>query len=261
MNLPQVHPLYSVSILAMPDTAPQLSIILPAYNAAEFLRSSLLLLREHRARWPPSEVIVVDDGSRDRTAEVAAEFAGDGVSCLRLSPNAGKGGAVRAGMLHAKGAYRIFMDADIPYELDAVDVMLRYLDVKEFDLVIGSRDLPGSRFVVHLSGPRRLASALFTAFVSRLTVTGVVDTQCGLKGFRAAAAERLFRLSVLNGFIFDVEILYLAFKLNLDVKRVPVRQVRNEPSTISLPWHSAKMLLDLLGIPLRYYRGGYDLQR
>jgi glycosyltransferase involved in cell wall biosynthesis len=241
----------------MSDNAPPLSIILPAYNAAGFLRSSIAVLREHRPRWPTSEVLVVDDGSADDTAAVAAEFASEGVRCLRLPRNRGKGGAVRAGMLEAKGAFRIFMDADIPYDLKAVDVMLRYLDVKEFDVVIGARNLPGSHFVVRLSAPRRVASFVFTAFVSRLAVTGVADTQCGLKGFRAAAAERLFGLSVLDGFIFDVEVLYLAYKLNLDVKRIAVQQVRNEPSTISLPWHSVKMLKDLLGIPLRYYSGGY----
>jgi glycosyltransferase involved in cell wall biosynthesis len=242
-----------------PPAAPLLSIVLPSYNAAGFLRTSLSMLCAQRERWPASEIVVVDDGSRDDTARVAAGFLDAGVACLRLPRNAGKGAAVRAGMLQARGAYRIFMDCDVPYDLQAVDTMLRYLDVKEFDVVIGSRDLPGSHFVVPLSGPRRIASAIFTSFVSRFAVTGISDTQCGLKGFRAAAAERLFRLSVVDGFIFDVEVLYLAYKLNLDVKRIPVRQVRNEASTISLPWHSAGMLLDLLGIPLRFYRGGYDL--
>src|SRR6266404_4991759 len=78
-----------------------------------------------------------------------------------------------------------------------------------------ARVAPGARFEVELPWPRKIASAVFTAFVTRLMVTGVVDTQCGIKGFRAAAAERLFRLSVLNSFTFDVEVLYLAFKLNL----------------------------------------------
>jgi dolichyl-phosphate beta-glucosyltransferase len=243
----------------MSDTGPVLSIILPAYNAAGFLRSSLMLLRGRRKSWPPSEVVVVDDGSRDGTAAVAEEFADEGVQCLRLARNRGKGGAVRAGMLKARGAYRIFMDVDLPYELDIVDRILRYLDFKEFDIVIGSRHVPGAHFDVKLSLPRKVASAIFTAFVTRLMVTGVVDTQCGVKGFRAAAAERLFRLSVLDGFTFDVEILYLAYKLNLDVKRLPVVQVRDEPSTISLPRQSVRMVADLLSIPLRYYRGGYDL--
>jgi dolichyl-phosphate beta-glucosyltransferase len=242
----------------MADTPVPLSLILPAYNAAGFLRQSLLLLREHRKRWPESEIIVVDDGSRDGTAKVVDEFAGDGMRCIRQE-NKGKGGAVRTGMLAARGQYRIFMDADIPYELDAVDTMLRYLDFKEFDIVIGSRHVPGAHFDVKLPWQRKIASAVFTAFVTRLMVTGVVDTQCGIKGFRAAAAERLFKLSVLNSFTFDVEVLYLAFKLNLDVKRIPVRQVRDEPSTIRLSRHTPKMVMDLVSIPLRFYRGGYDL--
>jgi dolichyl-phosphate beta-glucosyltransferase len=242
----------------MTQAAPRLSIVLPAYNAAAFLRRSLELLREQRPHWPASEVIVVDDGSRDGTAAVAEEFAAEGVVCLKQE-NTGKGGAVRTGMLAARGEFRIFIDADLPYDLSVVDVMLRYLDLKEFDVVIGSRHVPGAQFDVALSWPRRLASALFTTAVSRIVVGGMVDTQCGIKGFRAAAAERLFRLSVLNGFTFDVELLYLTHKLNLDLKRIPVRQVRNEPSTISLSRQSVKMLLDLVGIPLRYYRGGYKL--
>jgi dolichyl-phosphate beta-glucosyltransferase len=244
----------------MPDTSIPLSLILPAYNAAGFLRQSLLLLREHRPRWPASEVIVVDDGSKDTTPQVVEEFAAEGVRCLRLEKNRGKGGAVRAGMLAAKGQYRIFMDADIPYELEAVDLILRYLDFKEFDIVIGSRHVPGAHFDVALPWQRKIASAVFTAFVTRLMVTGVVDTQCGIKGFRAEAAERLFKLSVLDSFTFDVEILYLAFKLNLDVKRIPVRQVRDEPSTIRLSRHTFKMVKDLVSIPLRFYRGGYILR-
>jgi dolichyl-phosphate beta-glucosyltransferase len=237
---------------------PVLSLVLPAYNAARYLGSSLAVLQEHRRRWPASEVLVVDDGSRDDTARVAEEQAGDGIRCLKLPKNVGKGGAVRAGMLAAKGDYRIFMDADVPYELEAVDTMLRYLDFKEFDVTIGSRHVPGSHFDVRLSWPRRLSSLLFTTFVSRMVVGGMVDTQCGIKGFRAAAAERLFSMSVINGFAFDVEILYLAFKLTLDIKRVPVRQVRDEPSTISLSRQSVKMLVDVLRVPARYYRGGYS---
>jgi dolichyl-phosphate beta-glucosyltransferase len=162
-------------------------------------------------------------------------------------------------MLAARGRFRFFSDADLPYELEAIDRMLDYLQRKEFDLVIGARDLPGSRFEVRPTPPRRIASRLFTVLISRLVVTGVVDTQCGLKGFRAAAADRLFRLGVVDGFAFDVELLYLAYKLNLDIKRVAVRQVRNEPSTISLPLGSLRMLWDVLLLPLRYHGGGYDL--
>ncbi len=244
----------------MAHPTPVLSLILPAYNAARYLRSSIDVLLEQRSRWPPTEIIVVDDGSRDATAEVATAFGGDGVRCLKLPQNKGKGGAIRAGMLAAQGAYRVFMDADVPYELDAVDAMLRYLDFKEFDVAIGSRHVPGSHFDVRLSWPRRLSSLMFTTFVSRIVVGGMVDTQCGIKGFRAEAAERLFSSSVIDGFAFDVEILYLAFKLNMDVKRVPVRQVRDEPSTISLSRQSIRMLIDVLRIPLRYYRGGYEVR-
>jgi dolichyl-phosphate beta-glucosyltransferase len=190
---------------------------------------------------------------------IALELRREGVRSLRLPRNLGKGAAVRAGMLAAGGRFRTFMDADLPYELEAVARILNYLDQKKFDVVIGARDLPGSRFEVRPTRPRRIASQLFTLLVSRWVMTGVVDTQCGLKGFRAAAAERLFRLAVVNGFAFDVEVLYLACKLGLGIQRIPIRQVRNEPSTISLPLGSARMLWDVLLVPLRYHGGGYDL--
>jgi dolichyl-phosphate beta-glucosyltransferase len=243
----------------MPAELPVLSLILPAYNAAGYLARSLQALLERRPSWPSSELLVVDDGSTDATAAIAAQYQRAGVVCLRLPRNRGKGGAVRTGMLAARGRFRIFTDADLPYELEAIERVLDYLDRKEFDLVIGGRDLPGSRFAVRPTRPRRIASALFTLLISRLVVTGVVDTQCGLKGLRAAAAERLFRLARVDGFAFDVELLYLAYKHNLDIKRIPVQQVRNAPSTLSLPLSSVRMLWDVLLLPLRYHSGGYDL--
>src|SRR5262249_41843514 len=113
-----------------PD-APLLSLVLPAYNASAFLAASLELLNEARRRWPPSEVIVVDDGSSDDTRAVAERFAAEGITCLRLPRNRGKGAAVRAGMRAARGAFRVFSDADLPYDLASVDTILRYLGDKE----------------------------------------------------------------------------------------------------------------------------------
>jgi len=243
--------------VAMPSATPQLSLILPVYNGAGYLSGSLQALLSRQPSWPSSELLVVDDGSADVTGVITAEFQDAGVRCLRLPRNRGKGGAVRAGMLAARGRFRIFTDADLPYELEAIERILDYLDRKEFDVVIGARDLPGSRFEVRPTLARRIASQVFTLLVSRLVVTGVVDTQCGLKGFRSEAAEKLFRLARVNGFAFDVELLYLAYKLNFDIKRIPVRQVRNQPSTISLPLRSVRMLWDVLALPLRYHGGGY----
>jgi dolichyl-phosphate beta-glucosyltransferase len=240
----------------MSGATPELSLILPAFNAAGFLERSLAVLEAQRRDWPASEVVLVDDGSADRTGELLDRRAADWLRCLRLSRNQGKGAAVRAGMLAARGRFRIFTDADLPYDLDGLPNMLAALD-RGADLVIGARDLESSRFFVPRSRARRIASFLFTALVRRL-VGGVADTQCGLKGFRAPAAERLFGWARIDGFAFDVELLYLAHKLELAIERIPVLQVRNEPSTIS-PARSARMLWDVLVVPVRYHFGGYGL--
>jgi len=241
------------------DGLPRTSIVIPAYNAAGFLRESLERVRDFLAAssdFAPWEIVVVDDGSSDDTA-ARARAAFPEVTLIAHGRNRGKGAAVRTGMLAAHGRFRWFVDADVPFDLQALRDMLRYLEVKEYDVAIGQRRLTDLAVAgMRPSLARRLASHLFTELVSRIVVTGVRDTQCGLKGFRAAAAETLFRDSTLDGFAFDVEVLYYAFKRDLDVKRVPVRIVRAGSSSVSLVRHGLTMLWDVLSIPLRYHLGG-----
>jgi dolichyl-phosphate beta-glucosyltransferase len=180
---------------------------------------------------------------------------------IRLDRNRGKGAAVRRGMLDAKGAYRFFMDADLPFDLSALPEMLRYLDAKEFDVVIGKRNPRQLAPFEKRSRLRRLASAVFTEITSRVVVTGIRDTQCGFKGFRAEVAEYLFSQSRVDRFAFDVEILYLAYKNDLDIKRVPVRLVSEDHSTVSVLRDGARMVFDIGLLPWRYYTGGYAMMQ
>lgn len=240
----------------------EVSIIVPAYNAAATIRAALSKLLAYVAGNASTlgvvEVIVVDDGSTDQTAKIVQdEFPA--VTLMRHDRNRGKGAAVRTGMLAAQGRYRFFTDADMPFDLNAVAAMLRYLRDKELDICIGTRNREQLKPLTKRTWMRRVTSRVFTAFVSRIVVTGIRDTQCGLKGFRADVAEYLFRASKVDDFAFDVEILYLAFRNDLDVKRVPVRLVSEDVSSVSLFKHVAPMLRSVVLLLLRYNLGYYRM--
>jgi len=239
---------------------PDISVVVPCYNGAPFVVESLQSLLDYcetdgqtLGSW---EVILVDDGSTDETAARVSE-ALPAVKVLRQPRNRGKGAAVRRGMLEAQGRYRFFIDADMPFALETFAAMHHYLMVKEFDAVIGTRRLRDVERFAPRTRLRRMASAAFTALVSRLVVTGVRDTQCGMKGFRADVAEYLFGQSRCDGFAFDVEVLYLAFKNDLDIKRIPVALVNQDLSTVSVIRHGVRMLGSVLALPVRYYSGQY----
>lgn len=205
----------------------------------------------------PFEIIIVDDGSQDNgaTRSVATEL---GCVFLENEINLGKGAAVRKGMLAARGEFRIFTDVDIPFEYDAFQRFLRYLDEKEFDVVVGDRTLHGSSYFTEISWLRKLGSNIFSFIVGRFVAGGHFDTQCGMKGFRAAAAMDLFGVSRINGFAFDVELLYVSLKRNYDIKRLPVVLRCQEGSSVSVLRHGMGMLVDLFKIKINHVAGKYN---
>jgi dolichyl-phosphate beta-glucosyltransferase len=242
--------------------SPRVSLVLPCYNGGGYVAESLATLHAwlepRELTLGPFEVILVDDGSTDGTRN-AAVATGLPFRLVRHRVNRGKGAAVRSGMLQASGRFQIFMDADLPFDLDALERMLYYLDFKEFDACIGSRATRESAYAVARPAARRLASTLFTELVGRLVVTGVRDTQCGIKGFRAHVARYLFGQSRVNNFAFDVELLYLAFKNGFDVKTIPVRLAAEKPSSVRVTRDGLPMLLEVMKLPLRFHRGEYAL--
>jgi len=242
------------------DTPPRLSLVLPCYRGGGYLSETLpalfAWLRAHESVTGPSQVVLVDDGSPDDTSE-KARATGLPLLVERLPVNRGKGAAVRRGMQLATGRFRIFMDADLPFELGVIERMLHYLDFKEFDVVAGSRAAGGRSYTLERPTSRRWASVLFAEFVGRMVVTGVRDTQCGIKGFRADVADYLFGQARVDRFAFDVELLYLAFKNNLDVKTLPVHVLEERPSTMKVGRDGLPMLLEVLRLPVRWHRGGY----
>lgn len=238
-----------------PGDAVELSVIIPCYRsaaiAAQSMRELRSLLQRSRLSW---EIIVVDDGGGDFVEPWPESGA---VRLLTLPHNMGKGAAIRHGMLAARGRVRIFTDVDLPYDPDLIFVMVEYIVSRGFHVVIGDRTLPGSTYEDDIDWKRRLASRVFTKFVGTVVTGGFFDTQCGLKGFRGDVADELFRLSRVNRFAADAEMIYLALVHRLDIKRIPVRLRNNETSSIRLFRDSLRAAADICGIPLRRIRGGY----
>jgi Glycosyltransferases involved in cell wall biogenesis len=221
-----------------------LSVVIPAYNASGFINQTTRELAAALQRLDISwEVIVVDDGSDDDTLSAVHDHPQ--IRALRLSTNAGKGVAVRTGMLAASGHIRIFTDADLPYGTTPFTLALEYIGRRGFHAVIGDRALPGSEYG-HATMLRRVISAM-ASFIFRTLVTGgMYDTQCGFKAFRGDVADALFELVTIKRFAFDVEIIYLLLKYNLDIKRVQVRQQGESPSTVHVIRDTVRAIEDIL---------------
>ncbi|MFA7254766.1 MAG: dolichyl-phosphate beta-glucosyltransferase [Candidatus Omnitrophota bacterium] len=200
-----------------------LSVVIPAYNEEKRLPSSLTAVMDFLKKQSyASEIIVSDDGSQDRTVELAREFLKEFPHQVLVTPrNRGKGHAVRQGMLAATGDYVLFTDADLSTPLEEVAKFLAHLQ-KDQDVVIGSRALPGSQVEIHQNFFREAMGKVFNLIAQLWAFQGIHDSQCGFKGFRKEAARKLFSLQKINGFSFDVEIVYLAQKLGLRLLELPV---------------------------------------
>jgi dolichyl-phosphate beta-glucosyltransferase len=231
---------------------PEVSIIIPAYNEARRLPETLNRLERYiSARGLRAEVIVVDDGSVDATAQIVRErAAGWPALCLLCAPtNKGKGAAVQLGMGAARGRYRIFSDADLSVPIDDLDKVLAPLRAGAA-VAIASRGLATSDVQRHQPWRREAMGALFNLLVRFLVMDGIRDTQCGFKAFTAEAAQRLFPPLQTPGFGFDVEVLYRARQAGYAIVEVPTRWV-NSPLTTVRASQGLRAFCDLLLIPRR----------
>jgi len=231
---------------------PFLSVVIPAFNEEPRISGTLSQVVDYLAGqdygW---EVVVADDGSTDQTAELVGQVivAHPNVRILRL-PHRGKGWAVKHGMLAADGRYRLICDADLSVPIQQVERLLPPLQ-SGFDIVLGSREASGA---VRIGEPvrRHLMGRAFNQLVSRLAVPGLADTQCGFKCFTGETAQDLFRLLTIDGFAFDVELLYLARKRGLRFSEVGVDWYYRPQSKVRPIRDSLAMTLDLLKIRWRH---------
>ncbi len=234
-----------------------LSVVIPAYDEAARIGRTLDRVRAHLAEHHPgSEVLVVDDGSADETAARVEDAARAGsaaaggdpaIRCLRQPSNRGKGAAVRAGVLAATRPYVLMSDADLSTPIEEVSRLLAAV-AGGADVAIGSRALPGSRIEISQPLHRVVMGKSFNKLMRSVTFLGVIDSQCGFKLFPLEVAHRLFAPARIDGFAFDVEVLWLARRAGMRIAEVPVRWVNDPRSTVQPVRHSAQMLRDVLRI-------------
>jgi len=237
---------------------PLLSIIIPAHDEEQRLPSSLDAVLEFlHSQSYESEIVVVENGSSDRTAQIGQEYAARHPEIRVIQePHAGKGLAVRRGMLAAKGDFRFICDADLSMPIEEVNHFLPP-QAPDFDIAIASREIPGA---VRYDEPhyRHLIGRAFNLLVRVVALPGLQDTQCGFKCFSASAAEELFPQQTIGGWTFDVEVLFIARKRGLRVIEIPINWYFNAGSRVRILRDSTTMFTDLFRIRLNNLKGMYD---
>ena len=233
-----------------------LSLIIPAYNEEKRIADTLnKVLKYLRIQNYDYEIILVDDGSEDKTTElVEKEFPE--VKIISYKSNRGKGHAVKTGMESANGNYRIFYDADASTPIEELEKFWQKFE-EGAEVVIGSRALPESNIELHQPWYRETMGRTFNLFVKLFAIRDFPDTQCGFKGFTAEACKKIFPRQTINRFSFDAEILYIGKKLKFRIDQVPVRWINSPASRVNAITDSTRMLLDLISIRFKDFLGKY----
>lgn len=215
----------------------RLSIVIPAYMEEKNISSTLNSIKNYFENQPYSvEYIVVDDGSTDNTSQAARDI---GANVIRLETNKGKGAAVRAGILAAKGEFILFTDADYPYDISSIELCFQQIE-RGADVVIGSRNLPGSdRGRERLK--RKFISKIGNLVAQILILPGISDTQAGFKFFSSECGKDIFSRTVINSWGFDIEVLYLARILGYKIAQIPIKLIPRalKPSRVNSPIRTA----------------------
>jgi glycosyltransferase involved in cell wall biosynthesis len=234
---------------------PAFSVVIPCYNEAarigHTLRSTLDYLRNES---PQSELIVVNDGSTDATPQIAREVLATAPTDARLLenyPNRGKGAAVRSGLLAARRPIALFSDADLSTPLNETPRLIEPIANGDLDLAFGSRALDRTLIGVHQPWRREQGGRIFNLLVRLATGLPFWDTQCGFKAFRLDACRPILESARVNGFAFDVELLFLAQRAGLRVREIPVRWNHAQGSKVDFLRDSVRMLREVIALRAR----------
>lgn len=235
----------------MPDGSPDvyLSVVIPAYNEEKRLPPSLnaivSYLHSKDFSW---EIVIVDDGSSDRTVELAEEIlSGSPHQVLRNPQNLGKALTVKNGLEQSVGRIALFTDSDLSTPIEEADKLIAAIE-DGADVAIGSRQMPGSRIETHQPWYRELAGKAFGLLNRIILDHGMYDTQCGFKAFTRAAVKAILPLQQVTDWAFDAELMLIAHRLGLKIAQVPVRWIDSPDTKVKMLVDGPKMVLDLFRI-------------
>ncbi|HEY2293413.1 MAG TPA: dolichyl-phosphate beta-glucosyltransferase [Thermoanaerobaculia bacterium] len=236
----------------MNENGIELSVVVPAYNEERRLAPGLRQALEYLARRrEPFELLVVDDGSRDETARVAESFAGQGVRVVRHERNRGKGAAVRTGLLASRGRKVLISDADFSTPIEEIEKLERFLQ-DGTPLVIGSRGLADSQIRQRQPIYREMMGRTFNRLIRLFGVRGIRDTQCGFKLARGEEGRRIAAELKIEGFAWDVEMIWLARRRGYRIVEVGVVWVNSPDSRVDPIRSSFSMFRDVITMRLRH---------
>ena len=234
---------------------PYLSVIVPLYNEEPRVSKIDHVVDYLSTLMFESELILVDDGSTDKTENIIRKYQSRGVKIITYKPNMGKGYAIRSGMLMAQGDYRIFLDVDLSTPIEELENFIPYL--KKFDCIIGTRKAHGAKVSLHQTWLRENLGKGFTFLSQLILSTPISDFTCGFKCFSANCAESVFSIAKIDRWGFDSEALFLCKKLHFSVKEVPVRWTNDARSRVKFPDDILRSLSDLATIRYNDLKGVY----
>jgi glycosyltransferase involved in cell wall biosynthesis len=243
------------------ERLPSISIVVPAYNEERRLPATLASILEYLGArdWSQWEILVVNDGSCDATAAVAARFAAEqpSIRVLENPGNRGKGYSVRHGMMEAACDWVLFTDSDLSAPIEELDKLMAAAREQAASVAIGSRALDRGLIAVHQSRFRETAGRIFNLLMRAATSLPFADTQCGFKLFERAVTREVFRRQSIERWGFDAEVLFIARRLGYKTVEVPVRWSHSEGTKVSMFADSLNMFLDLLRIRWNQLAGRY----
>lgn len=237
---------------------PYLSVVIPAYNEEKHISDTIISVNKYLSQQNyPFEIIVVSDGSKDRTQKIVRELVSTiyNLKFIDNEKNQGKGAAVRQGMLAASGQYRLYVDADNAVSIDHLEKFWPWLK-QGYDIVIGSIEVPGSVKVEEYAGYRKILGKLSKYLIRAMTIWEIHDTQRAFKLFPKEAAEKIFSRQTIRRWGFDIEILVIAKKLGYKIKELPVKWINPAGGRVTLMSYF-NTLRELLQIKLNSWRGKY----
>ena len=241
-----------------PDGAVRLTVVIPAFREADRIAATVSAVRDQLAAVAAHgglEILVADDGSDDGTADAARAAGADTV--LQLTPNRGKGAAVRDGVLAASGRTVAFTDADLSYPPEQISRLLHAVE-QGWDVVVGSRQHTDTLTVVAAGRLREFGGRVINVLTGLVLLGRYRDTQCGLKAMRRDVGQLVFSRMQVNGFAFDVELFHLVERYRLTLSEVPVAVVNSERSTVHVVRDAWRLVRDLFAIRFRSRRGAYE---